>query len=136
MKAEPRFISAEETAAVIQGALAFGDEPSAIRHLTEAVSRIIQAPGHVTIPRVVLEAPQPVTDPRYATLIATAFAHAMLSRGEVPLPWMTEAKPLVTEWLWGGDGASNEFRDFIRSQTPEIFRAKNILTRERDWRSL
>ncbi|MBH0024430.1 hypothetical protein [Salinibacterium sp. SWN248] len=33
---------------------------------------------------------------------------------------MTEAKRLVTEWLWDGDGAPKGFRDFIRSQTREF----------------
>ena len=136
MRAQTRLISAADTAATIERALEFGDEATAIRHLTEAVSRIIQAPEHTDIPRAILDAPAPIKDSRYETLIATAFAYAMLSRGEKPREWMTEAKPLATEWLWGGEGASEAFRDFIRSNTPETFRAKNILTRERDWITL
>jgi hypothetical protein len=136
MGAETRLISAADTAAIIEHALESGDEATAIRYLTEAVSRLIQAPEHTEIPRAVLAAPAPIKDSRYATLIATAFAYAILSRGETPMPWMTEAKPLATEWLWGGDGASEAFRDFIRRNTPETFRAKNILTRERDWITL
>jgi hypothetical protein len=136
MRTQARLISAADAAATIERALEFGDEATAIRHLTEAVSRLIQAPGNTEIPRAVLDAPAPIKDSRYETLIATAFAYAMLCRGEKPREWMTEAKPLATEWLWGGDGASEAFRDFIRRNTPETFRAKNILTRERDWITL
>jgi hypothetical protein len=68
------------------------------------VSRLIQAPEHTEIPHAVLAAPAPIKDSQYATLIATAFAYATLSRGEQPTVWMTEAKPLTTEWLWGGEG--------------------------------
>ena len=67
-------------------------------------------------------------------MIATAFAYAMLTRGDEPMPWMTAVKPLATEWLWDGDDSSSEgVRDLIRRNTPETFRAKNILTRGRDW---
>lgn len=134
MTAGVRLISAASTAATVQRALAFGDEPAAIRHLTEAVSRLIQAPKDAAIPDAVLEAPAPIDDVRYTTLIATAFAYAMLSRGATPRPWMTDVKPLATEWLWGGDSASSDaFRDLIRRNTPDTFLAKNILSRERDW---
>lgn len=137
MDVEARLISAADTAATVERALEFGDEPAAIRHLTEAVSRLIQAPEGSEIPRDILAAPQPIKDSRYATLIATAFAYAMLGRGEQPMEWMTAVKPLATEWLWDGDSASSPaFRDFIRRNTPETFRAKNILTRERDWITL
>ena len=136
MGAKTRLISATDTAVTVERALEIGDEATAIRHLTEAVSRIIQAPEHTEIPHAVLDAPAPIKDSRYATLIATAFAYAMLSRGEKPMAWMTEAEPLAAEWLWGGEGASEAFRDFIRRNTPETFRAKNILTRERDWITL
>ncbi|WP_141989133.1 hypothetical protein [Rhodoglobus vestalii] len=136
MKTEARFISAADTAATVERALELGDEAAAIRHLTEAVSRLIQASADSKIPQAILEAPDPIRDSRYETLIATAFAYAMSRRGEMPLAWMTDAKPVPTEWLWGGDGASKPFRDFIRSHTPDIFRDKNILTRERDWTTL
>ena len=136
MKAEARLISAADTAETVERALEFGDESAAIRHLTETISRLIQAPKHLEIPPTVLRAPKPIRDPRYETLIATAFAYALTSRGEPPLPWMTAAKPIPTEWLWGDDGASEEYRAFIRSKTPSIFRQMNILTRERDWVTL
>jgi len=133
MQPGPRFISAAATAATVERALEFGDEPAAIRHLTEAISRLIQAPEHSKIPLDVLEAPDPIRDSRYETLIATAFAYALSRRGEMPLAWMTDVEPVPTEWLWDGDGASEEYRDFVRSHTPHIFREKNILTRERNW---
>ncbi|EAR23720.1 hypothetical protein A20C1_03508 [marine actinobacterium PHSC20C1] len=133
MEPEPRFISAAATATAVERALEFGDEPAAIGHLTEAISRLIQAPEYSKIPLDVLEAPDPIRDSRYETLIATAFAYALSCRGEMPLAWMTDTKPVPTEWLWRGDGASEEYRDFVRDHTPQNFRDKNILTRERDW---
>ena len=129
-------ISASDTAVTVERALESGDEAWAIRHLTEAVSRLIRAPADTEIPAAVLAPPAPISDSRYATLIATAFAYAMLTRGEVPLAWMTSVEPLPTEWLWASEGASDAFRDLIRSSTPEIFLAKNILTRDRDWVTL
>jgi len=129
-----RLISAADTALTVERALTVGDEPSAIRHLTEAVSRLIQAPRGAEIPDAVLEVPHQIEDVRYRTLIATAFAYAMVRRGRTPLAWMTDVKPLESEWLWGSDGGeAPEFRDLMRSQTPDIFRRKNILTRGRDW---
>ena len=136
MGAEMWLISATDTAETVERALACGDEAAAVRHLTEAISRIMQAPGSTQIPLSVLAAPAPNTDERYSTLIATAFAYAMLSRGETPRSWMTDVQPLESEWLWGGDGASEEFRDFIRRNTPETFRSKNVLTHARDWATL
>jgi hypothetical protein len=137
MGADLRLISAADTAATVQLALESGDEPAAIQYLTEAVSRLIQAVPGAEIPREILAAPQSIGDVRYATLIATAFAYAMQIRGDDPMPWMTEVEPLDAEWLWDGDKSSSDaFRDFIRRNTPEIFRTKNILTRERDWITL
>ena len=49
---------------------------------------------------------------------------------------MTSVKPLLSEWLWGSEGASNAFRDLIRTGTPETFLAKSILTRDHDWITL
>lgn len=123
MDAEARLTTAADAAATVERALEFSNEPAAIRHLTEAVSRLIQAPEGSEIPRDILAASQPIKDSRYATLIATAFAYAMLGRGEQLMEWMTAVKPLATEWLWDGDSASSPaFRD--------------ILTRERDWITL
>jgi hypothetical protein len=126
LNAQTRLISATDAAATIERALESGDEAAAIRHLTEAVSRLIHSPEHTEIPRIVLIASDPIKDAQYATLIATAFAYAMLARGEKPLAWMTDAKPLATEWLWDGEGSSGAFRDLIRRNTPDIFRAKDI----------
>ena len=132
-----RLISAADTAATVQRALESGDEPAAIRYLTEAVSRLIQAPVGAEIPNDILAAPQPIDDVRYATLIATAFAYAMQTRGDEPMLWMTEVEPLAAEWLWDGDeGSSDAFRELIRRDTPTVFLAKNILTRERDWATM
>jgi hypothetical protein len=134
---DQRLISAADTAVTVQCALDSADEPAAIRYLTEAVSRLIQAAPGAEISAEILAAPQSVSDVRYATLIATAFAYAMQTRGDEPMPWMTEVEPLDAEWLWDGeDSSSDAFRDFIRRDTPEIFRKKNILTRERDWITL
>jgi hypothetical protein len=134
MGADLRLISAADTAATVQRALDSGDEPTAIRYLTEAVSRLIQAPAGAEIPTDILAAPQPIDDVGYATLIATVFAYAMLARGGEPMLWMTEVEPLAAEWLWDGDEKSPDtFRDLIRRDTPTVFLAKNILTRKRDW---
>jgi hypothetical protein len=137
MGADLRLISAADTAATVQRALDARDEPAAIRYLTEAVSRLIQAAPGAEISAEILAAPQSISDVRYATLIATAFAYAVQIRGDDPMPWMTEVEPLDAEWLWDGDASSSDaFRDFIRRDTPEMFRKKNILTREQDWITL
>jgi hypothetical protein len=137
MGADLRLISAAETAATVQHALDADDEPAAIRYLTEAVSRLIQAAHGAEISNDIVEAPRPIDDVRYATLIATAFAYAILTRGGNPMPWMTDVEPLTTEWLWDGDDSSSDaYRDLIRRDTPDIFREKNILTRPGDWITL
>lgn len=59
-----RLISAANTALTVERALTVGDEPSAIRHLTEAVSRLIQAPRGAEIPDAVLEVPHQIEDVR------------------------------------------------------------------------
>jgi len=135
MEGEIRLIAAKTTASAVDHALSQGDEPEAIRYLTEAVSRLIDAPTYQVIPDHILAAPAPIADQRYQTLLATAFAFAMQSRGMTPKVWMLSPKPLTKEWVWANDGASRAYKSMIRHDTPAIFLAKNILTREIDWHS-
>jgi len=43
------------------------------------------------------------------------------------------AERLNEEWLYGGDGhESEEYRAFVRGETPAVFLDRDILTRPRD----
>jgi hypothetical protein len=127
------FLSATDAATQIRHALDSGNISSADRLVSELSSRIILAPVNAEIPESVLTAPSTTGDAAYDTLIATALAFSLERRGLAARPWMTAAAALPNEWLWdGGYSASDGFREFIRNQTPEIFRSKNVLLRERD----
>ena len=67
LEPDARLISAADTPATVERALESGDEAWGIRHLTEAVSRLIQAPAHADIPNAVLAPPAPISDSRYVT---------------------------------------------------------------------
>jgi hypothetical protein len=101
--------------------------------LTETISRLLRLPLGTPIPAVVLAEPETTGDEPYDLLLATALAYAMEKRGTAPHEWMLRPAALPREWLWGGEEhASTEFREFIRSRTPEVFLRKNILLRTRD----
>jgi len=72
-------------------------------------------------------------DPTWDTILATALAYAVSKVGVTPMPWMLEAPRLDTEVVLGSADPTPEFRAMLRDQTPAVFRAKNILSRDRDW---
>lgn len=128
------FISADSAALAVWRALDQGNHEHADRWLTEAIGRLLTADLAVPIPDDITAEPSSIGDPPYDTLLATAFAFAMTRRGQEPLPWMVAPPALSAPWLLdGGYNAGAEFTEFIRAQTPEIFLAKNILLRERDF---
>jgi hypothetical protein len=129
------FIVPAELTTLIGDALRAGDEELAIRHLPQAINQILTSGDN--LPDGVLEAPPVSTGvPRWDTLIATAYAWALRSRGVTPPHWMTDAPAVQPAWLLNGDlAASNAWRDYIREQTPAEFLDKGILIRERDLRT-
>lgn len=125
------FPTAPRTAVAVRDALREGRTESANRLITELISWVIHLDDPV--PAAVLDEPTSTGDQRYDTLLGTALAYALTSRGESPAGWMQRIRPLPKEWLWDGDeDASAEFREYIRRQTPTMFRMKSILLRERD----
>jgi hypothetical protein len=127
------FITARHAAEVVHGALLLGNASSADRFISELASRILMAPPSIQVPEAVLEKPDSTGSHPYDVLLATVLAYAITKRGGTPRPWMTEIASLPSEWLWdGGYGGSDSFRAHIRKATPPMFRAKNLLLRERD----
>lgn len=131
---EPKshLITAPQAAELVRYALVVGRPDLAVRRLTEAVARLIESQGPDQ-PANILAEPRTTGDRRYETVLRTAFRYAAgLCRIEAPT-W-TDAVPLGREWLWGGDGyESEQYKNFIRSQTSAEFLERNILTRARDW---
>ena len=69
----------------------------------------------------------------YDTLLGTAMAYALVRRGLEAPAWTLQVPTLEREWMWDGHyTAGDEFVEFIRAETPAMFRAKNLLLRERD----
>ena len=125
-------IGARETSVLVRDALRAGKNDLAGRMLTEAVARLIEV-GGTGIPVDVLAEPASTGDRKWDVILATAFLYASDLTGIKAAAWM-HAERLVEEWLWGGDGyESDEFKDYIRRQTPALFLDRNILTRPRDW---
>lgn len=124
-------LTAPEAAEIVRGALAAGDEPSAVRWLTEFVGLIRNFEGHV--PGRVLAEPRSTGDQRYDILLAVALRHFMEQRGEMAPVWALRTESLESEWLFGGDGhESDAFRDLIRRDSQAAFLAAGILVREKD----
>lgn len=127
------FLSAAHAAAEVRRALDSGNTSAADRFVAEIASRIILAPEGTPIPDSILDEPESTGSQAYDTLLATALAFSLERRGLPPLAWMRDASKLPAEWLWdGGYDVSAPFKEFIRKSTPEVFRSKNILLRERD----
>jgi hypothetical protein len=132
MKSSPHLITAPEAAGLVRDALSAGKSDLAIRRLTEAIARLIESKGQ-DIPSDVFAEPETTGDAKYDAVLASAFLYAAnLCRIEAPA-W-ARSTPLKTTWLWGGDGfESEQYKEFIRQQTPSEFLERNILTRPRDW---
>jgi hypothetical protein len=127
-------ITAPQVAGLARAALAAGRGDTAARWLTEAVARLIESDGR-DLPAGMFAEPETTGDRRWDIIVATGFLYASQIVGIESVPWM-HAKSLKHEWLYGGDGCEPEqYRNFIRSQTPAVFLDRNILTRPRDWTS-
>jgi len=125
------FPTASATARAVGTALREGSVEAADRLVGELISWVLRS--QTPAPADVLAEPESTGDERYDALLATGLAYALLKRGEQPAVWMRSARPLSHEWLWDGDSeASDAYREFIREQTPPLFREKSILLRERD----
>jgi hypothetical protein len=112
-----------------------GDQEAAIRDLTEAVGRLIRFAegGGGPIPGWVTSEPKASgLDPAWRTYLATAFAYGLQRAGQPVARWMSDAPALTVETAMGDD-PSPEFRVWLRAQTPQVFLAKNLLSREADW---
>lgn len=132
MKVSSRLITAPEAAELVRDALSVGNSDLAIRRLTEAVARLIESGGR-DIPGDAFAEPNTTGDAKYDAVLATAFLYAA-NLCHVEAPSWTQSAPLKNLWLWGGDGfESEQYREFIREQTPAEFLERNILTRPRDW---
>ncbi len=71
-------------------------------------------------------------DHQFDTVLATAFLYAANLCGVPARAWM-HAERLNEEWLYRGDGhESEEYRAFVRGETPAVFLDRDILTRPRD----
>lgn len=128
-------ISATATARAMAASLRRGDEESAIRDLTEAVGRIIRFSESSTavIPEWVTSEPRAMTlESPWTTFLAAAFAYALERSHQPASVWMLDA-PALPEETAMGDDPSPEFRGWLRAQTPEVFLAKNVLSRAADW---
>lgn len=130
------FIAPAELTTLIGEALRVGDDELAIRLIPEATNRILTCDAD-NLPGGLLAAPNSSTgQQRWDTLIATAYAWALRSRGISPAAWMTDVPALHPAWLLDGDlAASDAWRTYIREQTPAEFLNKGILIRERDLRT-
>ena len=127
------FLSASDAAAGARKALAAGDISSADRFVAEVSSRVLLAPDGAVVPGAIVSEPASTGDIQYDTLLATALAFALASRGMAAPAWSVSVRPLDREWMWdGGYGAGGAFRDFVRARTPALFLAKNLLLREQD----
>ena len=126
-------ITMPEAAMFVHVALAAGDEPHAIRMLTEAIARLLGSGGR-NLPAGTLDEPGPTGDPHFDAVLAAAVLYAAGLCGFVPPAWAVEAAGLPDERVYGGDGfESTGFKDFIRASTPAVFLERNILCRPRDW---
>jgi hypothetical protein len=131
----PLLISVPDTAAAMAEWFAEDNEESAIRWMTETVSRLIQSPHGRVIPAEIIAEPVSTGSLEYDTLLATAVAYALDIIGAESPEWTNKPR-LDAEWLWDGDGlSSTEWRDYIRKQTPPMFLGRNILCRDRDFRT-
>lgn len=132
MTASSYLITAPEAAKLVRDALSAGKSDLAIRRLTEAIARLIKSKGQ-NIPDDEFEEPDTTGDAKYDAVLAAAFLYAA-NLCQIEAPDWTRSAPLTRVWLWGGDGfESEQYKDFIRSQTPPEFLERNILTRPRDW---
>ena len=132
MKVTSHLISAPKAAELVHNALLAGRSDLAVRRLTEAVARFIESKGQ-NIPDDALAKPDTTGDAKYDAILATAFLYAA-NLCHVEAPAWTRSEPLSHIWLWGGDGfESEQYKEFIRRQTPPEFLGRNILTRPRDW---
>jgi len=131
MTATSTLIATTDAAALLRSAIQASNWAAADRMLVDAVTRLATSEGDV--PDGALAQPDSTGDSRYDTLLATSYAFALLQRHQQPAQWMLDAPAIAREWLWDGDeDATAAFRDFIRARTPQMFRDKNILLRERD----
>ena len=122
-----------EAAMFVHVALAAGDEPHAIRMLTEAIARLLGSGGR-NLPTGTLDEPGPTGDPHFDAVLAAAVLYAAELCGFVPPAWAVAAAGLPDERVWGGDGfESDAYKGFIRASTPAVFLERNILCRPRDW---
>ena len=132
----PALIAPARLSELVAGALESGHADLADRFIPDAITRVLGLSDTGALIGGLQAEPPTTGNTRYDTLIATAFAWALNRRGVTPVAWMTKPPALDVEWLWDGDtDASPEFRDYIRRQTPEEFRAKGLLLRERDLRA-
>lgn len=135
MEASTHLITAPETAELVRDALRLGDNELANRRLVEAISRLIQAAGE-TFPERMFDKPRSTGDDAFDAVLAAAFLFATRARSLEPPRWAAEAPGLPEPRVWGSDGQeSKKFVAYIRGQTPSIFLERNILTRDRDWRT-
>jgi hypothetical protein len=132
MKASSYFITAPEAAELVRDALSAGKIDLALRRLVEAISRLIESNGQ-NLPDDEFAKPDTTGDTKYDAALATAFLYAA-NLCRIDAPEWTRVAPLEHTWLLGGDGfESEQYKDYIRSQTPTEFLERNILTRPRDW---
>jgi hypothetical protein len=128
-------ISASAVAKVMAASLYRGDQEAAIRDLTEAVGRLIRFAGEGggPVPGWVTSEPKATgLDPAWRTYLATAFAYGLQRAGQPVERWMSDAPALAAETAMGDD-PSPEFRLWLRTQTPQVFLDKNLLSRAADW---
>ncbi|WIB65511.1 hypothetical protein [Curtobacterium sp. MCBD17_040] len=131
--ADPALITPAHLARLVGRSLDAGDTETANRLIPDAISRVAGAARLPGLPNSFTMVPPSTGDSRYDTLIATAYAWALEGRGVTPAAWMTDCAPLVPEWMWDGEDATDEYRTFIRAQTPDLFLAKGLILLARDF---
>lgn len=133
--AESDLISPDATARAISLHLRQGDSDAAARDLTEAVGRLIRFlrdNPERAVPLWALAPTALVLPPVWATFLATAFAYALQQNGRAIPDWMLDTPPLAHEAALADDPGP-EFRDWLRTRTPALFREKRLLSRDEDW---
>ncbi|MGD8166682.1 hypothetical protein ACEXOS_005625 [Herbiconiux sp. P16] len=129
--AEKHLMSARTAARAIDAEVKAADPAAALRLTMQAIDHFRRARSENEIADF-LRKPPTISDTRWDTLFATAFAWEAERRGITPPRW-TRKPALEHEWIPGPDSDySIRYVDFIKSNAEPEFLERGIVIRERD----